>query len=149
MDPIQMLTEDHQRVKTLFGQYEQAANAQQKQQIAQNVFQELTIHSVLEKDIFYPAVREKGNQEDKQLVEHSYHDHAEAEKVIAQLKSMEASDPKYDQLFFKLRDSVLEHAQEEEDQMFPDAKKELGQDLPRLGQEMQRAKQDLQARMAA
>lgn len=148
-DPIQTLTEDHRRVEQLFQQYEQASSTQQKQQISQQVFKELSVHSQLEKDIFYPAMREAGDEKDEKLVEHSYHDHAEAEQLIAQLKSMSPGDSQFDTTFKKLKDAVLDHAKEEEDQMFPDAKKYIGDRLPEVGREMEKARQDLMGRMAA
>ena len=89
MDPIQMLTEDHETVKGLFREYEQATDAQQKQQLARTVFRELQIHSVLEKELFYPAVAQRGDAEEQELVEHSYHDHAAVERLIGELEAME------------------------------------------------------------
>jgi len=145
MDPIQMLTEDHEKVKGLFRQYEQATDPQQKQQIAQTVFSELQVHSVLEKELFYPAVAQQGDAEEKALVDHSYHDHAVVEQLIDQLKAMSVTDPQYDATFLELRGNVLEHAQEEEEQMFPDARTELGDALAALGDQMQARKQALLA----
>ena len=142
MDPIQMLTEDHQKVRQLFQRFQQAGSPQEKQTIAQNVFQELSVHSVLEKEIFYPAVQQKVTQ-DRDLVEHSYHDHATVEQLVSQLKSMDPSNQQYTTMFQELISNVEEHAQEEEQRMFPDAQQHLGGDLQRLGQEMQQRKQAL------
>ena len=99
MDPIQMLTEDHEKVKGLFRQYEQATDAQQKQQLAQTVFTELQIHSALEKELFYPAVARKGDPDEQALVEHSYHDHAAVEQLIGELQGLRPTDPQYDAKF--------------------------------------------------
>ena len=145
MDPIQLLTEDHEKVKGLFRQYEQATDAQQKQQLAQTVFTELQIHSVLEKELFYPAVAQRGDAEEKALVDHSYHDHAVVEQLIGELRAMTPTDPQYDAKFRELRGNVLEHAQEEEERMFPDARTDLGDALTALGERMQARKQALAA----
>ena len=145
MDPIQLLTEDHEKVKGLFRQYEQATDAPQKQQLAQTVFRELQIHSALEKELFYPAVAQQGDAADKALVDHSYHDHAVVEQLIGELQAMTPTDPQYDAKFRELRGNVLEHAQEEEERMFPDARTELGDDLAALGARMQARKQALTA----
>jgi hemerythrin superfamily protein len=148
MDPIQMLVEDHQRVKQLFRRFEQSRDPSEKQQIAQQAFLELEVHSALEKQIFYPAVAQKGDKEDKDLVDHSYHDHAKTEQLIGELRSMPATDARYDARFRELIESVEEHAQEEEEQMFPDAQQKLGGDMQRLGQEMTRLKQQMMPRAA-
>ena len=147
MDPIQLLTEDHEKVKGLFRQYEQATDASQKQQVARTVFTELQIHSALEKELFYPAVARKGDPDEKALVEHSYHDHAAVEELIGELQAMQPTDPQYDAKFRELSGNVLEHAQEEEERMFPDARTELGDDLAALGEQMQARKQALMAAM--
>ncbi len=144
-DPVQMLTADHRRVEQLFGEFQQSRDASQKMEIAQTVFEELRVHSKLEKDIFYPAVREVGDQEDKELVEHSYHDHEEVELLIAKLRGMTTVDKQYETLFQELTSAVMEHAQEEELQMFPDTEKQMDANrLQELGQQMQSAKQQLQ-----
>jgi hemerythrin superfamily protein len=145
MDPIQLLTEDHEKVKGLFRQYEQATDAQQQQQIARTVFTELQIHSALEKELFYPAVAQKGDADEKALVDHSYHDHAVVEQLIGELQAMRPADPQFDTKFAELRGNVLEHAQEEEERMFPDARTELGDDLMALGDRMQARKRALSA----
>ena len=145
MDPIQLLTEDHEKVKGLFHAYEQATDLQEKQQLAATVFRELQIHSVLEKELFYPAVARQGDADEKALVEHSYHDHAAVEQLIGELQAMPATDPQYEGKFRELRGNVLEHAQEEEEQMFPAARTELGDSLGALGDQMQARKQALMA----
>ena len=145
MDPIQMLTDDHEKVKGLFRQYEQATDPQQKEQLARTVFTELQVHSVLEKELFYPAVAQQGDAEEQALVDHSYHDHAVVEQLIDRLKAMRATDPQYDATFLELRGNVLEHAQEEEERMFPDARTQLGDALAALGARMQERKQALTA----
>jgi hemerythrin superfamily protein len=148
-DPVQLLTEDHRRVEQLFGQFQQSRDPDQKMQIAEKVFEELRVHGKLEKEIFYPAMREVGDQEDKELVEHSYHDHEESELLMAKMRGMTQVDQQYETLFEELISAVMEHAQEEELQMFPDAEKQMDRNrLDELGQQMESAKQQLQSGIA-
>ena len=149
-DPVEMLTQDHRKVEQLFGQFQQAKSAEEKKQIAEQAFVELSMHGTLEKDIFYPAVREAGSQEDKELVEHSYHDHATSEELIAKLKAKPRVDQEYETMFQSLISEVMHHAQEEELHMFPDAEKYMdGGRLSQLGEEMMQAKEQLQAEKTA
>jgi len=55
---VDMLKKDHQTVEELFQQFDQA-QASDQQAIATEIFNALDIHTVLEEEIFYPAVRER------------------------------------------------------------------------------------------
>jgi hemerythrin superfamily protein len=57
VNAVDMLKKDHQTVTDLFGQFERA-EAGEHQAIATHIFNELTLHTILEEEIFYPAVRE-------------------------------------------------------------------------------------------
>ena len=142
-DPVQMLTEDHRRVEQLFGEFQQQRDPQQKKETAEKVFEELRVHGKLEKEIFYPALRDQGDQEDKELVEHSYHDHEAAEELIGKMRGMTQVDQQYETLFQQLVSAVMEHAQEEEMEMFPSAMEQLSDRMDQLGEQMESAKEQL------
>jgi len=59
-DAIQMLKEDHRKVEALFEQFLEEESGK-KQQIAQQIFQELEMHSTLEEELFYPALQTQGD----------------------------------------------------------------------------------------
>jgi hemerythrin superfamily protein len=145
MDAIQLLTEDHRRVDQLFERFQQASRAQEKREIAELIFKELTVHGMLEKETFYPAAAQKGTAAEKELIEHSYHDHGNVEQLMGELRLMTATDERYVAKFMELMHQVQEHAQEEEQRMFPDARKHLGDDLDRLGRELERRQRELMA----
>ena len=58
-DALQMLRDDHKKVKDIFKQFEDTDDARQKQQLVKAALHELEIHAKLEEEIFYPAVREE------------------------------------------------------------------------------------------
>jgi hypothetical protein len=60
MDAIELLKQDHEKVRDLFEKYT-GAGAGERQAIAQRIFKELEIHAVLEEELFYPALQ---NQRD-------------------------------------------------------------------------------------
>ena len=62
-DAIQMLKDDHRKVEALFEQF-LAEEGGKKQQIAQQIFHELEVHSTLEEELFYPALQTQGNPEE-------------------------------------------------------------------------------------
>ena len=78
VNAVDMLKKDHQAVTDLFGQFERA-EASEREAIATQVFNELTIHAILEEDIFYPAVR----------AQIDFNDVLEDEEVDAEEASME------------------------------------------------------------
>ena len=66
-DAIKMLTEDHKKVKKLFAQFEKIkddGNSDEKSELVKQICTELLIHTHLEEEIFYPAVREAIDEED-------------------------------------------------------------------------------------
>ena len=148
MDPVQMLKDDHQKVKQLFQQFKQTNDQNQQQQIADQVLTELDVHASLEEEIFYPALRQKaGGGEDRQMLEEAYQEHAQAKTLIQQLRGMQASDPQFATLMQQLQQDVEHHVQEEETEMLPKAEQELSDQMDRLAQEMQARKQQLMGTM--
>ena len=148
MDPVQMLKDDHQKVKQLFQQFKQTNDQNQQQQIADQVLNELDVHASLEEEIFYPALRQKaGGGEYRQMLEEAYQEHAQAKTLIQQLRGMQASDPQFATLMQQLQQDVEHHVQEEETEMLPKAEQELSDQMDRLAQEMQARKQQLMGTM--
>jgi hemerythrin-like domain-containing protein len=135
---IAMLTADHQKVKDLFEEYDSAEESSERKTIAEQVFHELEIHTQLEEDIFYPAVAKKGGDEPKKLVAEARKEHEKVKHLIASLRKLEASDEKYDELFQELMENVEHHVKEEEDELFPIAESELGDEIEDLGAKMQK-----------
>jgi hypothetical protein len=59
LDAIALLKADHRKVEDLFAQLEAAKGAGKKQALVQNICTELSAHTVIEEEIFYPACRGK------------------------------------------------------------------------------------------
>ena len=72
-EAVEMLREDHEKVKGLFEEFEKAEEDDEKLRIVRTTLTELKIHAALEEEIFYPAVRElidDDDQMDEALEEH-------------------------------------------------------------------------------
>ena len=87
-DAIALLKADHKAVKELFKQVEETSERAkaQLQRLGDQICAELTVHTQIEEQIFYPAVQERtkrGHKEEKDMVLESYEDHAAAKKVKA------------------------------------------------------------------
>jgi hemerythrin-like domain-containing protein len=140
-----MLTAEHREVKQLFEQFEQLTDRAKvgKKKLADQICNALILHTTIEEEIFYPAVREAGKgSQDK--VDEAVVEHAAAKDLIAQIQKMDPDDDLYDAKVKVLSEQIDHHVQEEEKEMFPMAKK-AGLDLAALGQEMADRKQELAA----
>jgi hypothetical protein len=116
---LDMLREDHQRVKKAFKTAEKLHEQEEHEELQALVEQtcaELQVHSRLEEDLFYPAAREAVKDED--LIEEAEVEHASAHSLIEQLQAMSPDDPKYMATFTVLGEYTKHHIKEEESQLF-------------------------------
>lgn len=140
-EALQLLREDHNKVKQLFKQFEQADEKQEKQRIANEALMELEIHAEIEEEIFYPRMMKQPGAEEMML--EAEEEHAVAKNLIAELRAMRSVNERYEAKFKVLSEYVLHHMQEEEEQMFPKAA-ELGRDfLNEAGSDMSERKLEL------
>jgi hemerythrin superfamily protein len=149
-DAIAMLTNDHKEVKALFKEYDKLVEADaeegERQALAEQICQMLTVHATVEEEIFYPAAREAlGEEED--LIDEADVEHATAKDLIAQLEgSSPAEDALFDAKVKVLGEYIAHHVKEEEGEIFPKAKK--GKlDAAALGLEIAARKDELMAEM--
>lgn len=135
-DAIELLVQDHQEVKAMFDKYEGLSDRSiaSKRRIALEICLALTKHTVIEEEIFYPALREAG-KDNGDMVDEAVVEHASAKDLIAQIISMEPTEDLYDAKIKVLSEQIEHHVGEEEDEMFP-AARDAGLDLESLGQQM-------------
>jgi hemerythrin superfamily protein len=143
MNAIELLTQDHKVVKALFRKFEKAKKPETQLEIAQQVFTELAAHTAIEEEIFYPAYKEAAKQEGEELVAESLEEHHVVKMLIEEMQALDPSDEAWEAKFTVLTENVEHHAEEEEKEMFPDAKKRLAKQLDALGKEMESRKSSL------
>ena len=147
-DAIALLKADHRKVEELFEQFEKASGDGRKQKLALEICKELTIHTILEEEIFYPAC--EGNVEED-LLKESVVEHDAAKVMIAEIEAGEPSDDFYDAKVKVLQEEIEHHVQEEEQRgkgMFAQAR-DSDMDLDALGEQMARRKEQLMAEVEA
>lgn len=142
---IDVLKADHDRVKDMFRQFEATGERahRARQRLADKVFQELEIHSRLEEELFYPAVREKASKEGQDVVLEGVEEHHVVDMLIAELKNLAPEDETYQPKFKVLMENVEHHIEEEEGPMFAEARRVLDGDIQRLGVEIERRRKEL------
>ncbi|MDB5760233.1 MAG: hemerythrin protein [Burkholderia sp.] len=143
-DAIAILVADHKRVKKMFKTFDKMkedGTAADKQALAQQICEELTLHTQVEEQIFYPATRSSIDDDD--MLDEAEVEHASAKDLIAQIKAGDPSDPKWSAKVTVLGEYVDHHVEEEENEMFPKARK-AKMDLESLGQQIASMKQSRQ-----
>ena len=140
-----LLKQDHKTVKGLFRSYKEAkenGDGRAKRRLFLAIDKELSIHAIVEEEIFYPAVR-KQDKEQKDMVLEAREEHGIVKTLLSQLRDLGGGDETFDAKMKVLMEAVEHHADEEEDEMFPEAEK-LGDDrLRRLGAEIAARKEQL------
>jgi len=146
-DAIAMLTADHKKVKKLFADFDklkEKGSDADKSAIVDQICNELKIHTELEEEIFYPAVRKA--IDDSGLMDEALVEHAGAKELIAQLEDASPDDDLYDAKVTVLGEQINHHVKEEEGEMFPKAKK-AKVDTEALGATMLKRKIALMGKM--
>ncbi len=141
-DAIALLKDDHRKVETLFEKFESASGSDDKRRLAEQICNELKVHSMIEEELFYPALKEK--IEDDTLDE-AYVEHDGAKVLINDILAASPDDEFYDAKVTVLSEEIKHHVGEEEmpsEGMFAQAR-EAGVDLVALRDAMLARKAEL------
>jgi len=146
----EMLMQDHKRVQKLFKDFEKVDRDDEEavRELVETACLELQIHSMLEEEIFYPAVRAQANgQEQEDLLNEAEVEHETVDELIAKLHELEPDDPMYCAYFTVLSEYVKHHVKEEEQSLFPAAEGMKDLDLKQLAEDMRLRREELFAEM--
>jgi hemerythrin superfamily protein len=141
-DAIALLKADHRKVEDLFEEFESTKGVQKKQALAKQICMELTVHSMIEEEIFYPAC--KGKIDDA-LLKEAYVEHDGAKVLIAEIEAGRPDEDFYDAKVEVLSEQIEHHVEEEErrsDGIFAQARS-AGLDMAELGARLEARKQEL------
>lgn len=140
-DALQLLRDDHHKVKSLFKQFEDADSKSEKKRICDETLLELEVHATIEEEIFYPAMQKQPDASD--VLEEAEEEHHVAKMIMAELSGKPATMRNYDAKYTVLAENVKHHIEEEESMMLPKAA-EMGRDkLEALGRQMEERKMQL------
>ena len=146
-DAVGLLVSDHRTVKKLFDAYKKLLKARasrstksEKANLVQQICLELTVHTKIEEEIFYPAARKA--IKDNTLMDMAEVEHDSVCDLVKQLSEMDPGDALYDAKVVVLSEFVELHVGEEEKIMFPKVKK-TRLDLDTLGDKLKERKMAL------
>ncbi|MGW4806335.1 hemerythrin domain-containing protein [Kitasatospora sp. NPDC004272] len=143
MDAIVLLKEDHKTVEKLFKEFEKAGDRAHatKRRIADRVIEELTVHAVIEEEVFYPAAREAAPGTADHVLE-SVEEHHVVVWMLAELAGLDPHDERFDAKMTVLMENVRHHVEEEERDWFPEVRKAMGRNrLLELGERLEAARE--------
>jgi len=150
-DACDLLDTDHKNVKKMFKQYEELmeskarSTAQKKMNLARQICTELTVHTRIEEEIFYPALRAAIKETD--LLAEAEVEHASAKELIAQIEAGAEADEMFDAKVTVLGEYIDHHVKEERNEMFPKARAARKLDLVAMRDQLQVRKEELMAEM--
>lgn len=144
-DAITLLTRDHAQVRKLLREFTETRGAKTRSQLLERIALELRVHTLIEEEIFYPAFHAAARvQDDAQLFFEAAEEHGLVKLVLPDLERADPAGQPYGAKAKVLKDLVEHHAGEEEDELFPRARKLLGRErLAELGARMQARKDAL------
>ncbi len=147
-DPIELLKADHKKVAKMFKDFEKTKQKDRDAavELVGQILSELTVHAQIEEEIFYPTMRESGGDKMTHLLDEAEVEHASAKDLIQQIASMSPDEELYDARVKVLGEYVKHHVKEEEDEIFPKAKK-AGVDMEELGTMLAERRQELMREM--
>jgi hemerythrin superfamily protein len=144
MNAIALLAADHRNVESIFSRLEDLldddSSSKEKRELCQKLVRELSVHSAIEEAIFYPAVK-RSVGEAKELVLDALEQHDVVQRELDALESTSVTDERFKARIRVLRDLVMTHVEQEENDLFPMVEQSFGvAQLEKLGGELQAAR---------
>lgn len=149
MDAIQLLKDDHQTVKGLLEELADTTPRAVKRRatLLREIKVNLDAHTHIEEEIFYPAYRDAGSKEQVKMYFEALEEHRAAQElVLPDLLNTEPDSEQFSGRAKVLKELIEHHVEEEEKDMFKQAKQLLDKaDLQELGEAMAQRKKELLA----
>ena len=142
MDALTLLKEDHDRIKPLLAELKETTDRAEKTrgELFSRIKQELTVHEIIEEEIFYPTLRD--HPKAKEIVLEGYEEHDVVSRLVGELDGMDATDERFGPKAKVMAENVEHHIEEEEGEMFTAARQVFDrEELEELGERMAQRKQ--------
>lgn len=146
-DALELLVNDHETLRALLGELSRTSegDAVKRNQLLARIERELQIHTELEEQIFYPALRAAGGPEQSRMFYEAIEEHRAVDLlVLPDLKNTDVASERFSGRAKVLKNLVERHADEEESAMFASARRLLSaEQLAALGRRLARRKEEL------
>ena len=125
-DVIELIQQDHQQVRQLFGQIE-TADAESRGDLFDELVGELARHEAAEESIVHPTLRDEVT-DGRSIAEDVLEEESQAESLLARMEKMDPASDDFVDAFRSLREDVLEHAEHEEREEHPKLREALSEE---------------------
>ena len=146
MNAITLLEEDHRKMKKLLSELESTTErgVKTREELFATVKDELTVHETIEEEIFYPALKE--HPKTKEITLEAYEEHHVVDMVMAEIEGIPYDDERWGAKFKVMKENIEHHIEEEENEMFKQARQVFEDDeLEALGGRMKARKDEMTA----
>ncbi len=141
MNAIKLLTDDHAKVEKLLTELDATTErgVKAREDLFTRIKTELTVHEIIEEEIFYPALKEHPKAKD--IVLEGYEEHHVVDTLMGELSTLPFDDEKWGAKFTVMKENIEHHVEEEEGEMFDKARSVFeSAELEDLGARMEKRK---------
>ena len=139
MNALEILKQDHQKVKQLFQEATHASDQNKRKDLFDKIDTELEIHAHIEETVFYPAIEQ--HEELKDMVAEALEEHQEVKMLLEEIEELGSESHDFGARLQELMESVEHHVAEEEGEMFAKVREVFDErELEELGNQLNSAK---------
>jgi hypothetical protein len=150
MNAFTLLKADHKKVAGILEKIDETTErgVKTREELFTQLKTELDIHTRIEETIFYPALKDADETRDITL--EAFEEHKVVKTLLGELESLGKDKEEWTAKFTVLKENIEHHVEEEEGEMFPKARKVLGEEgAETLGTRMEKAKGEQKAAAAS
>ena len=149
MKATDFLKKQHREVMKLFKEVEKTDAPRERKRLMTDIAAHLKVHTTIEEEIFYPAVREIGTEKVEEMMLEAVEEHHVVDLVLEELPQVDPAADTFEAKMTVLRELIEHHVEEEQDEVFPMAERKLGKErISELGERLEQRAGDLEAKAA-
>jgi hemerythrin superfamily protein len=143
MNAFTLLKADHKKVAGILEKIDSTTErgVKTREELFRQLKTELDVHARIEETIFYPALEEA--EETREITLEAFEEHRLVKQLLGELDKMDKDEEQWTARFTVLKENIEHHVEEEEDEMFPKARKVLSEaEAEALGTRLEEAKNE-------
>ena len=116
-----ILKKDHRLVSGLLMTLEMTPkfSSMARRTLFDQIRNSLMVHTQVEEEIFYPAIRNLAFGGEAGKVDEAYREHQTVKDLLNQMSHMDVASDEFDRKLAELKQNIQHHVDEEENEMFP------------------------------
>jgi hemerythrin superfamily protein len=126
-DVVQVLIDQHNQIRQLFGEMEKA-QGNRKSEVFEDLVRLLAIHETAEEEVVHPVAGRR-IENGQAIVEQRLHEEGQAKHLLAELYDLGPDKPEFDIRFQALKNAVIQHAEREEREEFSQLREKVDPDM--------------------